>query len=496
VKPTIRHYVTGVLFGTTLVTLLMVGGFFLLFTATYALDLGRSYLRLVADELTRVLSIQERQEAYSPAEFQKILGQMNLPPELGIRILNSSRVLMAEGQGIREGDFRYPRWMMDSIQSSRSPFPPRSPMGEMMIPRGESDFLLGNQGFVDSSRYEVSFRLGGQGYIIQLETPRSLTDELVRTAALGFVVAALLALAITGLLSFFTARAFARPISSLTTLVSQVQPMEIAQNPQVLRPQNDPPTREIQALHEQFYHLGTELSSLYGQLTKERDGMKDFLADASHELRTPLMAAGTFLELSQATIERGQDPRGNLKDLERQLGRIGDIVQGLLNLTRLEGGIAELHLEPQRLTPVLDTVLEDLSSAYPDVQANIEWSSDFDDPQVMADPQALRTVLQNILENSFIHGTNDDHLDLWIGRGPNANKQTNQSRFILEIRDKGPGMSPEMVAKAGTRFLRGPNSKGTGLGLSTARTLVEKMGGNLEVLPAEGFLLRLYWPQS
>ena len=182
-KPTIRHYVTGVLFGTTLVTLLMVGGFFLLFTATYARDLGRSYLRLVADELTRVLSIQERQEAYSPAEFQKILGQMNLPPELGIRILNSSRVLMAEGQGIREGDFRYPRWMMDSIQSSRSPFPPRSPMGEMMIPRGESDFLLGNQGFVDSSRYEVSFRLGGQGYIIQLETPRSLTDELVRTAA-------------------------------------------------------------------------------------------------------------------------------------------------------------------------------------------------------------------------------------------------------------------------------------------------------------------------
>jgi PAS domain S-box-containing protein len=193
----------------------------------------------------------------------------------------------------------------------------------------------------------------------------------------------------------------------------------------------------------------------------------EFIHHAAHELRTPLAtlaALGETLamrmdEMSEENVTRA------LGALQRQSARASRLVGDLLDLTRLEGGRAEVSLRPVEIPRLVGRVLE---SAPPpegrqvhDATANLS---------VLADPLHLERVLTNLLSNAYRYG------------GPNITLESSgeDGYVTLTVADDGDGVSEDLLDNVFEPFIRGKQASavgGSGVGLALCRSIVDTFGG-------------------
>ncbi|MDM0044071.1 ATP-binding protein [Variovorax dokdonensis] len=226
-----------------------------------------------------------------------------------------------------------------------------------------------------------------------------------------------------------------------------------------------------------------------------------FLANMSHELRTPLNAVIGYADLLDEDLrDAGVDP-GALEDVQRirqsarhLLGMINDV----LDLSRLDAGKVELHLQDCDVPNLLAQVVDSVKSA---MQANENQLTVRcgDAPAIMrTDPQRLRQVLHILLANAAKF-TRSGQVELRAslmhidgGRG-----------VLFEVQDTGIGMSQEQVAHVFQPFVQADSGStrsfgGSGLGLAIGRRLAHLLGGELDVSsePGRGSCFRLRLPQQ
>src|SRR5690606_28737522 len=102
---------------------------------------------------------------------------------------------------------------------------------------------------------------------------------------------------------------------------------------------------ELGALARQFNRMADQLQSSFGALQQERETLRRFVADASHELRTPMTALRTFTELLQGNAGNDAASRAEfLQESQAQLARLEWITRNLLDLSRLDAGVADLEM--------------------------------------------------------------------------------------------------------------------------------------------------------
>jgi PAS domain S-box-containing protein len=207
----------------------------------------------------------------------------------------------------------------------------------------------------------------------------------------------------------------------------------------------------------------------------------EFLATLSHELRTPIAAilgwaqVLTTVQRDEATLQRA------LESIERNARQQVQLIDDLLDLSRIIAGKLRLDLRVMDLGPVLTAAID---TAGPAAQAKeIEIASHLETGSgiVMGDPGRLQQVFWNLLSNAVKFTPRGGRVEVHLERVA--------SRVQVQVRDNGAGIPKETVAVIFERFRQADNTMtrthgGLGLGLAIVRNLVELQGGTVSAASA------------
>jgi PAS domain S-box-containing protein len=210
----------------------------------------------------------------------------------------------------------------------------------------------------------------------------------------------------------------------------------------------------------------------------------EFLSRMSHELRTPLNAVLGFGQLLEMEDLEARE-RESVEQIVRAGRHLLDLINEVLDISRIEAGTLTISLEPVDLVSGLSDVL---ALARPLAQEQgIELVADFDssdEPYVHADRQRLRQVLLNLLSNALKYNRPEGTARVWVEREGDLVR--------INVADSGYGIPEEKLGQLFQPFERlGAEQsavEGTGLGLALSKRLVEAMGGTIGVdsTPGEG----------
>ncbi|MEO7190590.1 MAG: PAS domain S-box protein [Vicinamibacterales bacterium] len=202
----------------------------------------------------------------------------------------------------------------------------------------------------------------------------------------------------------------------------------------------------------------------------------DFLATLSHELRTPLNAIVGYVRMLQSDLLTGDKRRRAMDTISRNVTSLTQIVEDVLDVSRIVAGKLRLDVQSVDLGPIVVTALETVRPAADAKGVQLTTIIDPRTPSVSGDPERLQQILWNILSNAV----------KFTGRGGKVQTRLEQVNSSIEITvsDTGIGIPPEFLPHVFDRFRQADSgidraSGGLGLGLAIARHLVELQGGRI-----------------
>ena len=208
-----------------------------------------------------------------------------------------------------------------------------------------------------------------------------------------------------------------------------------------------------------------------------------FLATASHELKTPLTVILGFAELLLDDDVKDNERTTALEAIEKRARELSRIVDRLLMTGRIEAGRISLNLGVVDVRPIVQERATALSlAAARSVVVDVADTA----PAIVGDPDAITTVLDHLLDNAVKYSPDGQDVVLSV-------RTSAGGKVEVEVSDMGIGMSPEEARHCFERFWQAETSDvrrfgGTGVGLYIVRSLVEGMGGTIEVrsMPGQG----------
>lgn len=247
-----------------------------------------------------------------------------------------------------------------------------------------------------------------------------------------------------------------------------------------VQPDHGPP--ELRRLSSTFNDMARRLESLVGS-------QRAFVADASHQLRTPLTALRLRLDGIDDLLDAGDAERARqeLGEVDRELDRLNQLVEGLLALARAEA----TKTAPEEVD--VHAIARDAAARWGDLAAESDLHlvvSGTGTAPAMALPGAVEQILDNLLDNAFDAAPTGSTIEVSVTGGPDV---------ALSVRDHGRGMTADERARATDRFWRAPGAPagGTGLGLAIVGELARASGGqvHLEAPPdGDGLVVRVTFP--
>lgn len=227
------------------------------------------------------------------------------------------------------------------------------------------------------------------------------------------------------------------------------------------------------------------------QAAQESDRAKSyFLATMSHELRTPLNAVIGYSELMQDPNLDYNERMHNLKNINFAGKTLLNLINDVLDLSRLEAGQMEIHLSPISMESVALEFANIFKFAAKTKGIYIKVDLQEGIPPLMMDMLRLRQVLMNIIGNA-VKFTKTGGIDIKISYESSGEKTGDMQ---IEVKDTGIGIAPENLKKIfnpfeqdSTQRIRGrAGSEGAGLGLSIVKRLLENMNGTISVDSKKG----------
>lgn len=222
---------------------------------------------------------------------------------------------------------------------------------------------------------------------------------------------------------------------------------------------------------DEIHDLAVTLNGMLARLDAARGRQRAFVADAAHELRSPLASLRTQLEVAAAVDGR------EVADLLVEVQRMTRLVDDLLLLARVDDAV------PPRRVPVdLADLVRTTLLRYADRRVPVALSAEAV-PPVLADPDALTRVVDNLVDNAVRHA--GSAVSVRLAAGP-----------VLTVSDDGPGVPAADRVRVFGRFTRlvdarDRDSGGSGLGLAIVRELVAQHGGTVTLTDADPHGLRV-----
>ena len=246
-------------------------------------------------------------------------------------------------------------------------------------------------------------------------------------------------------------------------------------------------------LMEELTIKNVELESEKQKTEEAHDTLKRFLATFSHELRAPLNSIVGFSELLSKDIETLSD--GQVQDFMKNVHvssvHLQQLINDILDLSKIESGKMELHVEMYPISYFLDSVKRVLDASLRERKIDLQFEAEPDLEQLVVDQTRFRQILVNLVSNGIKYSNIEGRIIVTIMRVDNE--------IEVSVRDFGAGIKPENLGLLFRPFQQvgGTSRKieGTGLGLAITKRLVELHGGRIWVESEWGkgstFLLRI-----
>jgi two-component system, OmpR family, heavy metal sensor histidine kinase CusS len=261
------------------------------------------------------------------------------------------------------------------------------------------------------------------------------------------------------------------PLKRLSYAVSEISPKDFklpldpASLPSEVNPVADRLSRALEQLQEAF----------------ERE--KRAAADISHELRTPLAALTTTIEVACRKPRTAEQYRQTLDECRAIAKQMSLLVERMLELAWIDAGVAEVRPETVEVGELVGGVAA-IARPLAEVQGLTFKVSVPNRLMVRTDPDKLREVVMNLTHNAIEYNRPGGEVEL-------SATPTTAGGVVVEVRDTGIGMPPEIQGKIFERFFRAdPSRQATGvhagLGLAIVKEYVDRLGGKLSVDSAVG----------
>jgi len=249
----------------------------------------------------------------------------------------------------------------------------------------------------------------------------------------------------------------------------------------------------------QWKRAEEELSQSRMLAEKASSQKSDFLARVSHEIRTPLNAIIGFSELmlDEKFGPIGSDRyRDYLRDINRSGNHVLDLVNDLLDISKIEAGEQEMAYEAVSLNEALSDAVAIMQPQANRERVIIRSSFATRLPDVVADLRSIKQIALNVLSNAVRFTQAGGQVIISTAYEPNGD-------IAIRVRDTGIGMSPSEIEQALKPFkqinaLKGPRGDGTGLGLPLTKAMVEANRANFAITssPGQGTLVEILFPST
>ncbi|MBC9731208.1 cell wall metabolism sensor histidine kinase WalK [Streptomyces sp. TRM68367] len=302
------------------------------------------------------------------------------------------------------------------------------------------------------------------------------------------------ALAVAGVAGALWVRWSLRPLSRVAATATRVSELPLSSGevaPAPRAPESDPRS-EVGGVAGAFNAMLGHVEDALTKRHASEERLRSFAADASHELRTPVASIRGHAEL--ALLHPGPVPQKVARALERieaEAARMGEMVDDLLLLARLDAG-RPLERHPVDLTLLVLDAVTDAQVTGPGHRWKLELSEE--PVTVPGDAHRLQQVLANLLANARLHTP--------VGSTVTISLEIEDGTAVLKVHDDGPGVAADVQPKAFERFTRADRRRtegagggtGTGLGLSIVAAVAEAHGGSTTLESGPGsttFTVRL-----
>jgi two-component system phosphate regulon sensor histidine kinase PhoR len=209
---------------------------------------------------------------------------------------------------------------------------------------------------------------------------------------------------------------------------------------------------------------------------------RDFVSNVSHELRTPLASLKALVDtLRDGALDDPEAAQRFLDRIETEVDALTEMVQELLELSRIESGQVPVRLEPATLS---DVVLPPVERLLPQAErAGLEVTVELPDdlPLVLADAERVRRVVSNLVHNAIKFTPSGGRVVV--------RAETAEEDVVISVRDNGVGISADDLGRIFERFYKADRARsggGTGLGLAIAKHIVQAHGGRIWAESQEG----------
>jgi signal transduction histidine kinase/CheY-like chemotaxis protein len=205
---------------------------------------------------------------------------------------------------------------------------------------------------------------------------------------------------------------------------------------------------------------------------EESDKLKSaFIANMSHEIRTPLNAIVGFSKIIADTTDP-EERKSYYSIVETNNGRLLGLINEILDLSKIESGIMEFNIETFHLSALCKDIQQTLQMrCQPGVQLKFEVSDK--NLLLSSDKNRVSQVLNNLIGNA-IKFTKEGHIRFGY--------KLEEDALVFHVSDSGKGIPEDKIDKVFDRFIKGDNfTQGTGLGLPICRSIIEKLGGSINL---------------
>jgi len=224
-----------------------------------------------------------------------------------------------------------------------------------------------------------------------------------------------------------------------------------------------------------------ELQNAVADIKNEQENVKkkdEFISIASHELRTPLTTIKSFFQFTGKELPPGSKSIGLINRASRQVKRMENLIDDLLDVSRINTGKMEYRMETIEFFPLLKDIIDSVQEISPDHHLIIEQSVS---AKIKADPNRIEQAFINLLNNA-------------VKFSPNSNRVLIRCELVADglcvtIKDFGIGISGQYLDKLFDKFAqaeRDPRFQGLGLGLFISSEIIKRHGGGISVLSQPG----------
>ena len=261
-----------------------------------------------------------------------------------------------------------------------------------------------------------------------------------------------------------------------------------------------PASTEVGSLALSLNQMLPQIEAAFAAQEKTEKKMRRFISDASHELRTPLATIRGYGELYRmGAITNPADLKDTMRRIEDSAHRMGDLVEDLLQLTRLDESV-EVAVHTLDISVIANDAVGDLRALDPTRPVKLvplKPGGSLQSCFVRANENQIRQVVSNLIGNAARHTPEGTPVEVAYG----TMQQNDGELVVLQVRDHGPGVDAQYAEKIFERFYRIDSSRqrasgGSGLGLAIVQAIMTSSGGGITVsqTPGGGLTVQITFP--